>query len=236
MKDIVIILYSSLHSEWQVNKYLYPTSSMNKKLSSTIVLYAIWIAIVIMRLSLGTFQYIALWLILAFVALVIKDILVYFVDLKPTSKITYIGTRKQETGIRGKLYYYLLMNRVYVFPVVLVMYLTYLLIKQTHLWNLQDTIFYQITNENVLLVIVIISWIFTVWKEDQDKKYQKIVTSMNSTYVSLALSIVLSLLWTYIIYEQTMSLWWISYFISSIAGILIFLIGVMIIEEEGEIN
>ncbi len=205
---------------------------MNKKVSSTIVLYAIWIAIVIMRLSLGTFQYVALWLILFFVALVIKDILVYFVDLKPTSKITYVGIENWNLKIKDKLYRYLLINRVYVFPVVLVIYLSYLLIKQTHLWNLQDNIFYQIINENLLLVVVIISWIFTVWKEDQDKKYQKIVQSMNSTYVSLALSIVLSLLWTYIIYGQTIALGWISYFISSIAGILIFLIGVMIIEEE----
>ena len=185
-----------------------------------------------MRLSLGTFQYVALWLILFFVALVIKDILVYFVDLKPTSKITYVGIENWNLKIKDKLYRYLLINRVYVFPVVLVIYLSYLLIKQTHLWNLQDNIFYQIINENLLLVVVIISWIFTVWKEDQDKKYQKIVQSMNSTYVSLALSIVLSLLWTYIIYGQTIALGWISYFISSIAGILIFLIGVMIIEEE----
>ena len=69
---------------------------MNKKFSSTLVLYAIWIAIVVIRLSLGTFHYVALWLILFFVALVIKDILVYFVDLKPTSKITYVGIGNKE--------------------------------------------------------------------------------------------------------------------------------------------
>ncbi|MEI6672648.1 MAG: hypothetical protein WCL02_04925 [bacterium] len=63
---------------------------MNKKVSSPLILYGIWIVIVVMRISLGTFQYVALWLILVLVALVIKDVLVYFVVLKPTNKITYV--------------------------------------------------------------------------------------------------------------------------------------------------
>jgi len=218
---------------------------MTKKLSSTLLFYVIWLVIVIMRVSLGTFQDVALWLILVLVALVIKDVLLYFVILKPSKKITYIGIGEWgmengewrmgngKWGMSGRLYRYLLMNRVYVFPAVLVIYLIYLLIKQTHLWNLENNIFYQIINENVLLGIVIVSWILTVWKEDKDKKYQKITQSMSSTYISLALSIFLSLLWTYIIYGQTIALGRISYCISSIAGILIFLIGVMIIEEDG---
>lgn len=205
---------------------------MNKKVSSPLILYGIWIVIVVMRISLGTFQYVALWLILVLVALVIKDVLVYFVVLKPTNKITYVKIENWKLKIKDRLYRYLLMNRVYIFPMVLVLYLSYLLITQTHLWNLQNNIFYQIINENVLLSIVIISWVLTVWKEDKDKKYQKIIQSMNSTYISIALSIFLSLLGTYIIYGQTIALWWISYFISTIAGILIFLIGVMIVEEE----
>ncbi|MEI6672649.1 MAG: hypothetical protein WCL02_04930 [bacterium] len=45
-----------------------------------------------------------------------------------------------------------------------------------------------------------------MWKEDKDKKYQKIIQSMNSTYISIALSIFLSLLGTYIIYGQTIAL------------------------------
>ncbi|MEI6775119.1 MAG: hypothetical protein WCL18_10540 [bacterium] len=117
-----------------------------------------------MRLSLGTFQYVALWLILALVALVIKDVLLYFVVLKPTAKIMYsgignwkLGNGKRESGIWGRIYYYLLVNRVYVFPAVLVLYLIFLLIKQTHLWNLHNNIFYQIINENVLLAMVIVS-------------------------------------------------------------------------------
>lgn len=183
-----------------------------------------------MRIATRSFVDVWLYLVMALLVLIIKDILLYLVVLKPTKKI---GIRKQELGIGdGKVHRYLLYNRTYIFPTVLVIYLIYILIKQTHVRNMQNTIPYLIINESVLLGIVIVSGIFTIWKEDKDKQYQEVKESMRSTYISIGLSIFLSLLGTYIIYGQIIQLGWIAYIMSAIAGVLIFLIGIMIVEDD----
>jgi hypothetical protein len=202
-----------------------------KNTSLTLGLYVIRLIIVIMRISLGTFDVIWFRLILVLVLLVIKDVLLYMVDCKATSKETYDRDSIKHDK-KNRMYYYVLKNRVYVFPVVLSIYLIYLLIKQTHLWNLHNNIFYEIINENFLLVLVILSGILTIFKEDKDTHYKRVTQSMTQTYTHIWLSIFLSLLGTYILYGQVMQLWWISYIISGIVGILIFLIGILIIEDE----
>lgn len=201
------------------------------KYSTTIWLYALWLVIVIMRISLGTFDLVGFRLIFILVILVIKDILLYMVDFKATEVRTYDFARLKHEK-KSRFYYYLLRNRVYIFPILLTIYLLYLLVKQTQLWNLNNSIFYHILNENVLLTLVIISWIFTVFKEEKDKTYQIIKHSMTNTYLHIWLSVVLSLLAVYIVYIQVASLGRISYPISGISGILIFLIGVMIIQDD----
>jgi hypothetical protein len=201
-----------------------------KNTSLTILLYIIWLIILIMRISLHSFEEVWLWLILVFVILAIKDVLIYMVDIKPTKKISYDRNKIK----KGWLYYYLLINRVYIFPFFLALYLIYLLIKQTHVYNLNNNIFYLILNENFLLAIVIISGILTIRHEWADKKYQKKSTSLWSTYLHIGLSIILSLLGVYIILWQVVILGWIGYVISGIAGILIFLIWILIIEEDDE--
>ena len=203
----------------------------NKKTIS-IALYIIWLIILLMRIATRSFADVWLYLILALDVLIIKDVLIYLVKLKPTTKIRI---KNEELRIKNwRLHRYLLYNRAYIFPVVLVIYLIYLLIKQTHVWNMQNAITYLIINENVLLGIVLVSGILTIWKEDKDKQYQVVTESMRSTYISIWLSIFLSLLGTYIIYGQIIQLGRIAYIISAIAGVLIFLIGVMIVEEDGK--
>ena len=202
-----------------------------KNTSITILLYITWLVIVIMRITLRSFSRVWLLLILLLVILIIKDVLLYMVEYKATEKKTY-DRDKIKHDKKNRIYYYLLKNRVYVFPAGLSIYLIYLLITQTHLWTLQHNIFYEIINENFLLVLVVISGILTIFKEDKDTKYQIVKQSMTQTYTHIWLSIFLSLLGTYIIYGQAIQLWWISYIISGIAGILIFLIGILIIEEE----
>ena len=203
----------------------------NKKTIS-IALYIIWLIILLMRIATRSFADVWLYLILALDVLIIKDVLIYLVKLKPTTKIRI---KNEELRIKNwRLHRYLLYNRAYIFPVVLVIYLIYLLIKQTHVWNMQNAITYLIINENVLLGIVLVSGILTIWKEDKDKQYQEVKESMRSTYISIWLSIFLSLLGTYIIYGQIIQLGRIAYIISAIAGVLIFLIGVMIVEEDGK--
>lgn len=211
-------------------RFIYQLLMKRNKKTMSITLYIIWLIILLMRIATRSFVDVWLYLVMALLVLIIKDILLYLVVLKPTKKI---GIRKQKLEIGdGNVHRYLLYNRTYIFPAVLVIYLIYVLIKQTHLWNMQNAIPYLIINESVLLGIVIVSGIFTIWKEDKDKQYQEVKESMRSTYISIGLSIFLSLLGTYIIYGQIIQLGWIAYIMSAIAGVLIFLIGIMIVQDD----
>ena len=206
---------------------------MTKKISSTIFLYLVRAIIVIMRIVLGSFEQVGVWLILAGVCLVIKDILLYLFTPLPTQTSTYdLSKVKRGSKVRDTLYYYILLNRVYIFPTILVVYLGHLLITQTHVRNLHYSILYQIINENALLIMLLISWVFTTIQTTKDQAYQKDLRSMKATYTNIGLTILLALVWTYIICGQIMHLGWIGYVLSGMAGVLIFLVGFMITEEE----
>lgn len=129
----------------------------------------------------------------------------------------------------------LLINRQYIFPIVLVIYLIVLLVFQTHLRGLHKNILILLLNIyqwNILLWLVIVSGIATLFQQNQQQKYYIKTESLLHGKITIGLSVVLSLLGLYIIFLQTQSLGDISYLISIIAGILIFLIGVMITEEK----
>ena len=111
-----------------------------------------------MRIALGSFEQVGIWLVLAGVCLVIKDVMLYLFTPLPTQNTTYdLSKVKRGSNVRDNLYYYLLINRVYIFPTILVIYLGHLLITQTHVRNLHYSILYQIINENALLIILLIS-------------------------------------------------------------------------------
>ena len=208
---------------------------MTKKVSSTIFLYLVRAIIVIMRIALGSFEQVGIWLVLAGVCLVIKDVMLYLFTPLPTQNTTYdLSKVKRGSNVRDNLYYYLLINRVYIFPTILVIYLGHLLITQTHVRNLHYSILYQIINENALLIILLISWVLTTMQTNKDQTYQIIRTSMKATYTNIGLTILLALVWTYIICGQIVHLGWISYVLSGMAGVLIFLVGLIITEEDRE--
>ena len=79
----------------------------------SIALYILRIIIVVMRISLGTFDVIGLGAVLLLVALIIKDILLYGVEIKAT-KVTSYDLHKASTHTKQDRY--LLSNKIYIFP------------------------------------------------------------------------------------------------------------------------
>lgn len=107
------------------------------------------------------------------------------------------------------------------FQMLLVLYLVLLLIEQV--WQYSVSMY---LNLNYLLVIVIIAGIFSVFTKQKPKKKEKITWK---DYVYIA---VLSIAGFMIIFIKTQELGWLSYVISIIAGMLIFLLSLLVLEED----
>jgi hypothetical protein len=126
----------------------------------------------------------------------------------------------------------LIFNRNIFFPFILVFYMIYLLIWQTHLFWLDKKSLFILINQNYLLWLTIFSWILTVFRENIDDRYfyEKLEWWIFSKNILLTIS--LSLFGTYIIFNQVVKLGLLSYPISIISGILIFLVWISILEDD----
>ena len=128
-----------------------------------------------------------------------------------------------------------LINRRWIFPVILTIYLVYLLIQQTQIRELHLSSIYLIFPEQLLLFFTIVSGLFLVYHDEIDQLYEIETRSLYLAYAYRWLSAILWLLSTYIIYQQVEQLWTIWVVISLIAGILIFLVGVMLMEDDSSV-
>lgn len=124
------------------------------------------------------------------------------------------------------------MNRTGIFPVVLTLYLLYLLLDQTQFMNLHLQPVFLALDETLLMILTLISWVGLVAYEDAEKEYQYKQNTWSQTYQMLWLSTVLSIMTGLILIEQVSELWWIGLIIANIAMLLVFLVGVMLMEEE----
>lgn len=169
-------------------------------------------------------NHILFWLLF----IVLKDIFIHFYKSKDIN-ITSLDTKKMNQDNVSWIIRVLIFNRRYIFPFVLISYILVLLINQTKVFWLELNI-----NENILLVVVIVSWILTIFKDEVEKKYE--IQTLSSLYTStlIILTFVLSILWTYIILDQTSKLWNLSYIISFVSGVLIFLVWIMVLEDDDE--
>lgn len=207
--------------------------TIREKIITTILMYVLLWAITIYYYTIWVLEkyavYITLWLLI----LILKDILMYFVSFE---KITVV---KNSLAKLKKAYsasqvsfgdYYLFMNRNYFFPTVLIAYLVFILLYQIKIIFMWDSL-YTLINSNFLWIVVV-SWVLTTFREDFDKTYQRKVKSYQWLYKNIVINSVLSVLWALIIMWETLDLWVLSYIISLIAGLLIFLVGISILEEE----
>ena len=203
---------------------------MKKNIKKSIYIYILfWISILLFYKSwiLDTYK---VYLILWFVLIIIKDVLQYFFQIQKVTQIHY--NTSQMFSPENTLYYKILFtNRHYIFPTVLIIYMIILLISNTHIFWLDSLSIFQMIDKNIFLWIIILSWILTIFKENNDEFYKQEFQSTKWVALNLILTIILSILWTYIILIQTQFLWWLTYPISIISGILIFLVWISILDE-----
>lgn len=174
------------------------------------------------------------WLLLPLI-LCIKDTLLYGYLSEPI--VSRMIDWQQVMDDRDKQqnptwYPSVLANRIYVFPVLLTIYLLYLLIEQTWLWWLQYSIPFLALQSDILLVLMIVSGIALLFGSSYDEQYQKKYKSKKLVRAYIALSVVLSILGGYIVLQQVLTLGVLWIVIANIAWYIIFLVGLVLLDEE----
>ncbi|MDO8460601.1 MAG: hypothetical protein Q7S74_05805 [Nanoarchaeota archaeon] len=112
----------------------------------------------------------------------------------------------------------------YLFQTLLATYLVLLLVEQ--IWSRVVSIY---LNLNYLLIIVIIAGVLDVFSEHPVR-----TNSVRTTGKDYAFVIILGVLGFGIIKYKTVALGWLSWVISVIAGILIVLLSILVLEEDHE--
>ncbi len=208
---------------------------MKSSLIKTILIYIIFFVIVFVLYKYEKIEDYSIYFILLFVWILIKDLLLYFVDTEKKYFKKFDTARLFKDFKRSRIWFVdfiIVFNRNIFFPTILVIYMIYLLLWQVQLFWLDKTSLFLWINQNYLLWTTIFSWILTVFKESKDEKYfyeelEGWILSKN-----IILTIVLSLLGTYIIFNQVIKLGLLSYPISIISGLLIFLVWISILEDD----
>lgn len=113
----------------------------------------------------------------------------------------------------------------HIFQILLITYLVLLLVEQ--IWTGVVSLY---LNLNYLLIVVIIVGIIDVFSEHFP------VNKKETTYKDYIFIIILGILGFLIIKYKTMQLGWLSWLISIIAGILIILLSILVLEEEDDSN
>ncbi len=208
-------------------------SKLREKAIASISMYIIFFLISIYLYNKWYLDRYAIAVTIWLLFLLIKDILLFFIDFDEVDEITN-KIDKLNKDYNSSLIsfwdYSLFLNRNYFFPIILVIYLIFILFYQLgviYLWNSM----YNLINSN-LLWITVISWFMTTFNEDIDKKYQTKSKTINWLYKNILTSSILSVIWAYIILLQVYSLWFLWYVISLVSGLLIFFVGISIMLEE----
>lgn len=118
------------------------------------------------------------------------------------------------------------------FPFFLTIYITFILVKQLDILSLSAILSTTTTIEYSILGAVIASGCLTVIRESLDEAYYTTTPSQIRTRLFIAFTIVLTILAIVIIYRETSSLGLLSIPLSSISGLLVYLIGTLILEEK----
>lgn len=208
---------------------------MKSSLIKTILIYIVFFIIVVLLYKYNKLESYSIYIILSFVWIVIRDMLIYFVDTQNKYLKQFSREKLFKDFSKGRILYLdfiLVLNRNIIFPLLLVLYMVYLLVWHTKLFWLDSTKVFTLINSNYLLIFIIITWIITIFKEDIDEKYFHDELEWWYFSKNIILTIILSLFWTYIIYTQVYVLWVLAYSISIISWILIFLVGVSIFEDD----
>ncbi|PID86275.1 hypothetical protein CSB08_01275 [Candidatus Gracilibacteria bacterium] len=208
-------------------------SKLREKAIASISMYIIFFLISIYLYNKGYLDRYAIAVTIGLLFLLIKDILLFFIDFDEVDEITN-KIDKLNKDYNSSLIsfgdYSLFLNRNYFFPIILVIYLIFILFYQLGVIYLGNSM-YNLINSN-LLGITVISGFMTTFNEDIDKKYQTKSKTINGLYKNILTSSILSVIGAYIILLQVYSLGFLGYVISLVSGLLIFFVGISIMLEE----
>ena len=175
------------------------------------------------------------WWVLLPGILLCKDILLFFGEIPAIKESVLDWGRVEKQFQKWKLprwYKLALVNRRYLFPTFLTLYMLYLLVKQTHIRDLYLSIWFLALDEQLLLFLTVISGIATIFGEQYDQQFEQTKISQTKAYGYIALSFVLSVLWGYIVLQQVLKLGVLGIIIANIVIVLIFLVGMSLLDEE----
>lgn len=125
-----------------------------------------------------------------------------------------------------------LLVRKYCFPLFLMLYLVYVLIDTTKIRNLHVSTFFMVMNESFLLFMTMVSWIVMLFWEQYDKQYILKEKSKKLWVLYIILIYFLSALGWYIVLQQVIELWVVGMMIGNIVVLLLFFVGLLLLEEE----
>lgn len=120
-----------------------------------------------------------------------------------------------------------------VFPVFLITYLLFLLIAQTHIFNLHYNSFFLSTEASWLLWMTIASWIVSVLYNDQTMQNRTVQYSSHLLW--WVYSIVCGLFWilgSYILFIQINEMTSYAYIVATIWWIACIVFGLLLVEEQ----
>jgi len=212
---------------------------MKNSLIKSILIYIVFFIIIYILYETKKIEVYNIYLILIFVWIIIKDLLLYFVDKDKKYLKKFDKSKLYKDFKRSRIWFIdftIISNRNIFFPIILVIYMIYLLTWQIHLFWLDKKWLFLWINQNYLLWITIFSWILTVFKENKDEKYFYEELEWWIFSKNIILTILLSLFGTYIIFNQVVKLGLLSYPISIISGLLIFLVWISILEDDEDLE
>lgn len=210
------------------------TSKRNTLINSGIS-YILLAIIILVSTKFSLFRTFLVWFLMVFVLFVIRDMILIF----------WIEKHLHHRVFDWKLFFQdikwwtlkkwdalCIVNREVIFPFFLISYIVLILLKQLDIFSLSTILTQYFFIEYWLLIFVSLSWFLTIWREKLDEVYYKNIASKVRTRLFIVTIIALSLLAVAIIFRETASLGLLSIPISTISGILIYLIWILLLEEK----
>lgn len=177
------------------------------------------------------------WWILLPGILVIKDIFLFVqggrieaVEIEQVERTAI--SKATDRGRLPQWYVLTLVVRKYLFPLFLTAYLVYLLVEQTQIWELHTSLLFLWTSKTFLLVMTIVLWVVMLFGEKNDTQYTHKKDSILLWWGYVLMTICLSGIGWYIVLQQVLELKIVGMVIANIVIVLLYLVGVLLLEEE----
>jgi len=177
------------------------------------------------------------WWILVPGFLIIKDIFLFGQQGRVQSvELTTFSRWSVETDINRwtvpQWYAVTIIARKYLFPIFLTLYLLYLLVEQTQVWELHTSLLFLATSKSFLMLATIIIGVVMMFWEKYDKNYERPHRSIEMWWVYFVMTSFLSIVWWYIVLKQLIELNMMGMVMANLVIVLLYLVWVLLFEGE----